>query len=310
MSTIMSSRRLAVIAAITAVITTPLFITGPATAATPAVGVVLAVQQDGTPDFEDGAPNPDQPGGAGLDAGPDNGIVRTYDTVVYRIDWNINEADATNVRVWAKLPHGMTWAALPSGCRVIDVTPTSAIAGDELMCNLGDRHQGENGTVSPVAKLGGLLNNTALTLDATITNDQGSIAISNAVTVRSSAAPKINVKKQLTVFGGPGDVPQVSGVENPITHEIGRVFYWPITIEVPGNGKGAEPLDPNQPLHLRDDLSAFTAIGTSVTYVDSSWTLPLPKQSNTTCGANDMAMMGAPFGRIGIADRERFQFDG
>ena len=105
----------------------------PLTTARPTLGVLLTLRSDGTPNFDDGAPNPDHTGGAGLDAGPRNDIVRTADTVVYRVDWSVNDADATATTVIVELDAGLVWVGTPAAC--LEPQPPTATT---LTCRVGD----------------------------------------------------------------------------------------------------------------------------------------------------------------------------
>ncbi|MGB2757523.1 MAG: hypothetical protein WBD02_07660, partial [Acidimicrobiia bacterium] len=284
----MPSHKLAAIAATTATLATPLLLTRPATATTPSLGIVLSINADGTADGA--APGTwDASDGHGLDSGPNNGIVRTGDTVEYRVDWNVNEADVTNLSVTATLPAGMVWAALPNPCQA-NLTPNSTISGASLTCNLGDRHQGENGTFAALAKLGLIVDGTTLPLHVTITADGTMPADSTIENVVASAGPKADLISDLSS----GAV--LRGVENPVTHELGMVFYQPITLEVPGNGKGAEPLLP-QDLHINLDYSNLPPSGI---LVDNTWSVAPPNGSWNECGPNNVPIPGVPFGTVGM----------
>ncbi len=227
--------------------------------------------------------------GPGLDSGPANGIVRTFDTVEYRIDWSVNAGDTTNVTVRSTLPTGMTWAQLPPPCQATTVA-ASSINGRDLVCNLGDRHQGEAGSFGALARVGILADAAALTVVVNLGADASSSVTSNSVSTLVSARA---VGDLVTNSGGTASV---RNVENPLTHELGMVFFAPLSLEIPGAGKGAEPLAA-QDLHVSSDLSALPP---SATLFDASWSLPAPYNAWTACGPNNIAISGMPFGSIGV----------
>jgi hypothetical protein len=109
---------------------------------------------------------------AGEDASYNNQIVRTFDQIVYKMEWNVNEQNnqqidvaTKNVVISSTLPNDaatawadLTWlggADLPPTCLTTGVTPVSSISTDgrTLTCNLGDQFQGSNGSVYPLARL-------------------------------------------------------------------------------------------------------------------------------------------------------------
>ena len=257
-------------------------------AATPSTEILISIEEDGTPSFDAGAPEPGA-GGAGLDAGPNNGILRTYDTARVRMDWNVNDAPGSNVRIISNLPDGMSWVALPPVCAETGVLPASAITGTSMICNLGDQPEGENGTVEGVVRLGGVLNNQNLEWDVSIRTDESSPVDSNPVSVLSSAAPKVDLIKEHPAVGTFEDI------VDPGSGENGMVFLFPITVEVGGSGKGAEPLN-GDPLTITDDLSGMPA---SAKLVDFS--VQPPFADVETCGPNNYQIPSVPYGTIGLS---------
>ena len=256
-------------------------------AATPSTEIIISIEEDGTPAFDNGAPDPGS-GGAGLDAGPNNGILRTYDIARVRMDWNVNDAPGSNVLISSTLPAGMFWESLPSVCVPTGVNPPSQISGRDLTCNIGAQPEGENGSVEAVARLGGVLNNQEFSWNASVTTDESSVIQSNDLSVISSASPKVDLIKDHPAAG------QTQEIFNPGVGEVGRVFLFPITVEVGGSGKGSEPLN-GDPLQITDDLSAMPA---SAQLVD--FALPGPYATTEICGPNNQLLAGVPFGEIGV----------
>ena len=71
--------------------------------------IVLSVDFDGTPGFSAADPLDDGLGAhtPGLDLNDSNNVVRTYDQLQYRIDWNVNEVDGSTTTIRMTLPEGM-----------------------------------------------------------------------------------------------------------------------------------------------------------------------------------------------------------
>jgi uncharacterized repeat protein (TIGR01451 family) len=164
---------------------------------------------------------------AGEDASASNGVVRTFDQITYRIDWNVNEQNnqqvdvaTDNVIIRATLPDdpSTSWADinwiggsdLPPTC-LTTTTPPSAITavagGSELLCNLGRQRQGSNGSIYPLARLNGSQNGKTFSLNATIDSDDNTAPVtSNKVTIIASARPQwdwVNWDGACQVSAGP-----------------------------------------------------------------------------------------------------------
>jgi uncharacterized repeat protein (TIGR01451 family)/LPXTG-motif cell wall-anchored protein len=147
---------------------------------------------------------------AGEDASYNNQVVRTFDQIVYKMEWNVNEQNnqqidvaTKNVVISSTLPDdaGTAWADLtwlggndlPPTCLTTGVTPVSSVSADgrTLTCNLGDQFQGSNGSVYPLARLNGSQNGKAFSLTASInSNDNVAPVTSNKVSIVASARPQ------------------------------------------------------------------------------------------------------------------------
>jgi uncharacterized repeat protein (TIGR01451 family) len=208
----------------------------------PNTEIGLGIEADGTSTFD---ADPIAPTGSpvahtpGLDGGANNGVVRTFDSVKYRIDWNTNETDATGVILRAVLPAGVAWKRDVSGLVAPGCLPDaqgSSISADgrTFVCALGDKTQGTAGTIFPRAEVSGLLDNDVITLTASIGTDQTDPVTSDPTQVTVSATPRANWVK-----GVPDEITAVpnAGVE-------GRLYIYPISLN-PGAGgrKGSAPLD-------------------------------------------------------------------
>ncbi len=140
--------------------------------------VLVSVLYDGTETGNTGAFDTD-PGGSvtatgvvpephtpGLDAGPQNLVVKTYDTYAIRVDWNINEDAAEGVVLTVTLPGHSQWepdaTGMVAGC---DPALSSFVNAQTLECHLGDQPEGSNGAIRPVASIG--FENDSETFDVT-----------------------------------------------------------------------------------------------------------------------------------------------
>ncbi|MGL5830348.1 MAG: hypothetical protein ACRC0L_12385, partial [Angustibacter sp.] len=208
----------------------------------PNTEIALSIARDGTAAFD---VDPIAPSGspvahtAGLDGGANNGVVRTKDSVQYRVDWNVNELPATAITLTATLPTGMRWTrdvtgTVAPGCA--EDSGGSSISADGLTwtCVIGDRPEGTSGAIFPTAEVVDRINNDVIPLTATIDTAQTTPVTSNTVEVTISAAARANwVKDQPEEILGAVN----GGVQ-------GRLFIYPIYM-TQGNasGKGGSALD-------------------------------------------------------------------
>ncbi len=111
----------------------------------PNTEIQIAVQFDGTAPFTADpafASNTDGQHTPGLDDNANNNVVLTFDNIGYRVDWNVNELDATNVEVLVTLPllvPEVTWAEIPPGCdtTLSAIEPNGVNADQILRCVIG-----------------------------------------------------------------------------------------------------------------------------------------------------------------------------
>lgn len=282
-------------AAVAAVIIAAALALPPAAAApTPAPGpleVRLRLLNDGTEPFDPSAPHPTS-GGAGLDGGPLNGVVRTGDAVTYRVDWSANELPLPDIVIVLDLDPGQYWTSLPDACRTHGVQPASSLTPSQLVCNVGSNGSGgTTGSLEVAAGVSIVPNGSVLGARAKLSASGLDAVTTPTVVVMASARARANVVQSHS------SVAQTQDVRHPDTGEVGRVFYFPITVEAGGDGRGAEPLDGSQPLHLIEDLAALPP---SATTIDDSWALPRPDNAAVTCGPADRTTFGMPFGRPGF----------
>ena len=241
--------------------------------------IVLSVDFDGTAAFSAADPLDDGAGAhtPGLDLNANNSVVRTYDQVQYRIDWNVNEVDGTTTTLRMTLPEGMAWledattvSGVPSGCLDDGSSSITGLDGRELVCNTDAEHEGSNGAIHPRALVNGLLDGTALNVTASIETDQLPPVVSNPITTIVSARPAGDwVKGEPIKDADSGDIIayepdemywDVLGTDG-ITN--GRLFVWNLRLEPAGGLKGSEPMDDTIDLELWDHF--FDAVpGTSL----------------------------------------------
>lgn len=110
------------------------------------VAVAVDVLRDGSGPF---TPR-DEPGG---DSGDANGVVRTMDSVTYRVTMTSTGGPSTNERFTITAPAGTSWSAVPAAC----TGPGSVIHHRELTCNLGTVQGGQAIAVPVVLDVAGSL---------------------------------------------------------------------------------------------------------------------------------------------------------
>ena len=160
--------------------------------------IALSVDFDGTAAFSATDPLDDGLGThtPGRDLNANNNVIRTYDQIQYRIDWNVNEEDGTATTVSMVLPEGMEWmpdattnSGVPSGCLDDGSSSITGQDGRELICNTDAEHEGSNGAIHPRAFVSGLLDGTVLSVTASIETDELGAVDSNQITTIVSARP-------------------------------------------------------------------------------------------------------------------------
>ncbi|MGL5928747.1 MAG: SdrD B-like domain-containing protein [Dermatophilaceae bacterium] len=222
-------------------------------AGAPNTEIVLSVDADGTAAFDTDPVTPTTTHPVahtpGSDGSANNGVVRTYDSVRYRIDWNVNEVDATGARLSATLPEGVRWKADPSGlvapgCASDSDGSSISADGRTLVCVLGEKKQGTAGTVFPVAEVLGLLDDDVVSLRAVVDTDQTPPVTSQPAQVTVSATARADWVK-----GVPDEITDVVNGGVP-----GRLLIYPISLN-PGSGgrKGSSPLDDSYTYNFFDN---------------------------------------------------------
>ncbi len=211
-------------------------------ASKPNTEVSVAVEADGTATF---STDPVAPSGSpvahtpGLDGGSNNGVVRTFDTVRYRVDYNVNEVVATAVTLTSVLPAGVAWLRDPSGLVApgcLDDAGGSSISADgrTWVCVLGDKAQGTAGTIFPTAQVRARIDSDVVPMSASLDSAETAAVVSNVVEVTVSSSSRANWVKQK-----PEEYKKVinGGVE-------GRLYVFPFQMNAGSGGqKGSGPLD-------------------------------------------------------------------
>lgn len=235
--------------------------------------IVLSVDFDGTPSFSTSDPDDDGLGShtPGLDLNDANNVVRTWDQVQYRIDWNVNEVDGTDTTIRMTLPAGVEWmedgstvTGVPSGCTDDGTSSITGNDGRELVCVTDGEHEGSNGAIHPRALVKALLDGTPLTVGASIQTGERAPIGSNEITTYVSATPKgdwvkgkpIEDSVSGAIIGYEPDE-MYFGVDGPSADDPnvtvpGRLFVWNLRLEPSGGLKGAEPMNDSLQIDLWD----------------------------------------------------------
>jgi len=99
---------------------------------------------------------------AGTDEDAENNVVRLQDSITYRVEVSVNDADVDDLTATVRLLNNQTWINIPTGCMTdpADVTaqPVSSISADgtELFCNLGPAVEGTTKVFFPPARAIGI----------------------------------------------------------------------------------------------------------------------------------------------------------
>lgn len=231
-----------------------------------------AVDQENPTDNEGAAPAAHTPG---QDSGDKNYVVRTFDGFGVRVDWDVNEAAATDVWLTVTLavrdnPGGpaaaeVKWvpgdAGMFAGC-LAESSVTSD--GLTLLCQLGDEPEGSHGTISPAASLGAGVDGSMIDVSVTLTSDQddsGAVRDDLSTPLTVSEAPQVNWIKRSPTFSaepvGTGD-------------DAGYVVLFPFTMSTDNLGtspdKGSGYVDSAVPITLYDhawDIAANSRLATA-----------------------------------------------
>ena len=220
----------------------------------------------------------------GLDGGQNNNVVKTFDTFAVRIDWNVNEDDATGVFLTAELPPFASWSPDPtgmfSGC---DLATSSFPDAQTLMCSLLDQHEGSNGTIRALATLDQPLDGTEFNIPATLTTDDDPTGVVDDLDqpLVVSEAPVANWLK--------GE-PETSGPVTSGAGEEGYVLLYPLSLIDLSQGVspflGAGPINSALPIDFYDHAYGLTP---SATVADADQLTAAGFGGRTACGAYDGA---------------------
>ncbi|MFC4224506.1 DUF11 domain-containing protein [Lysinibacter cavernae] len=272
----------------------------------PGIGVfsvsdtLAAVLTDGTAVFD----ADDDPGN---DSGPQNGIVRTNDTVQYRFNFNTNTA-STNPYLTSTLPSGMEWRAAPPQCDGLGTVPnvtgvydsvTGAPGGDRrvLICQTLSSTSSSSKEISPIALVTtASLNGESKDVSFSAGDQETPVPVqSNTVSTTVSAAAFYDLRKVPLTLSGVATGPGAGGTEQGHW----RMYGIGITVKHPTRTgeeglKGITQLA--SPITFTDDLGAYSPNarlmnwGTGVSGCTQGGTFgsitPLPHSSLTKPGAN------------------------
>ena len=254
--------------AATAVVAASVF-SGGAGASASTYDVAVRVAADGTAPFD------------ALDADAANGTVRTADTVTWRVDWSVNDADSTQTRLRLRSGPNHHIVGLPAGCRA-----GSTVTSSEVLCELGARRQGESGTITVDTLAGQVRNGSLVSIEAAVEGDGPTVATASP-TVATIAQPGINLRSDF-------DAAQTVAAEAASGAE-GRIWTVPFTLESPtsSGGRGVEPLAPGQTVTVRFDLGGLPA---GVEWANPDLYAAPPTYRRSACGPVDGTHFGVPFG--------------
>ena len=258
-----------------------------------------------------------EPHTAGEDGSPNNLVVRTHDQFAVRVDWNINERDATNVVLRIELPTPpddpiAEWTVDSTlgyaGCITTTFTPAFTTVGggstgsQTVECELGDQPEGSNGTIRLTALLNESTDNTTFDVVSTLTTTEDpspgvSDGLDQLLTV--SAIPIATFRKGVAdVAGDPSTGPITSGGED------GILFLYPLSLidfsQGPNPIIGAGPIGSgdidffDHAYRLTDNVTLATQqqmddagfVGrTPCGPYDGAGAFPLTPSATWTCGA-------------------------
>lgn len=235
------------------------------------MNVAVVVESDGTAPFRDlgtlGAHDP------GDDIDDDNGIVRTLDRVLFRVDYSLNEPDDSNPILTLNLPAGVAFTAgytPPTGQGGCDgpngfqFNPTRT----QLICDLGifpiNADSETIALVVSVTPAASFPSGTSFQLTANLADGVGTPSDATSPPIEVSSAPNFNIFKRndFTVTGVNGPNPGMFAP--PVADQQGGVDGFRLNFAVGingfgGDGRGLAPLA--EPVVIRDfvDSSAWPA---------------------------------------------------
>jgi LPXTG-motif cell wall-anchored protein len=216
---------------------------------------------------------------AGHDSSATNDIIRTNDTITYRVGVRYEGEDQTNPQITFTLPQGQELVSLPPFCLdgssvtpknlpapTVPVTSTSyqALPTQSVVCVVANQTQGTALNYEFLSKVRPEMpDGTAMTpFAATVTSDQVTTpASSPSVTQTVSAKASFDVSKRGTAANENAG-PFYSRVASACSFDAARscrIVEYPLTISAPSGGKGTSPLA--SPITMTDDISPATYFG-------------------------------------------------
>lgn len=191
--------------------------------------------------FQDGTPNFDANNNPGNDAGPNNGIVRTLDTITYDVTYTsdaqtVPNPPNPNTVITLTLSAGLEWLTTQSSC------PTGTVSPDRrtFTCPLGNVPPSTTARLQPIARVrGDVANGTTVSATGNISVGGSNVFTNVGPVIHTvSAAPKTDLVKGL-----PGVPVQLGNFADRSgnTANPGVVYAFPLSLVIQG-GKGNEML--------------------------------------------------------------------
>lgn len=231
-------------------------------------------QATGTEPFQ----SDDNPGN---DSGPDNGIIRTNDTITYNLGIRYEGDDHTAPTIDFELPRGQEFvqlppfclagsevdpAALPAPAAPLTATSWESLPRQAVTCVLKDENMGTALNYAFVARVRSEVPNGTVMDEVTfsVASDQATapetIAPERATV---SAAAKFDVSKRGEAVADTSG-PFTQG-QSPCSFDSSRAcrtMLYPVTVTVPAGGRGTTPLA--GPISFEDDLRPESFYGSTV----------------------------------------------
>ena len=273
---------------------------------------VTASQQTGTEPFQDN----DDPGN---DAGPNNDIIRTNDTITYNLGIRYEGEDQTTPTVDFTVPQGQELLSLPPFCLSgSSVTPESLpdpnvpltsdswkeLPPQEVTCVLKGETAGTSLDYSFITKVRSEVPH-GTTMDPMIfevaTEQVQEPAVTEPLTQTVSSTATFDISKQDVRTTGSGSCNHDSSIRCTSN-------TYGLTMTVPSAGKGSAPL--TSPIQLTDDLRPESFFGPQVwaTMIadagDEETAREMYGPRMTECKTHSGGIInGFPFGRITVSTK-------
>ena len=195
----------------------------------------------------------------GLDAGPQNNVVKTHDTFAVRVDWNVNEDDASAVVLQVVLPAFASWTPDATGMFAGCNPATSSFPDAQtLLCEVDDQAEGSNGVIRPIAQLNTAIDGTEFDVVSTLTTGEDTNGATDGLDIPLvvSEAPVANFIKT---------APEIS----LSSAGDGYVFMYTIVMNDFSQGPdpilGAGSINTSLPINFFDHAFALTPSATIAT---------------------------------------------